>query len=153
MIVLRSATTADLGALTALEDDLFGQIAWSTSAMAEELAAIGDSRVVLLAEEDDEICGYAILLVTADVADLQRVAVGRARQRGGVGSALLAAIVDHALSAGVPVMMLEVAADNAPALAFYAERRFVEIARRPRYYSDGRDAVVMRADLRALGAE
>ena len=37
--------------------------------------------------------------------------------------------------------------DNADALAFYADRGFVEIDRRPRYYRDGTTAVVLRLPL------
>jgi ribosomal protein S18 acetylase RimI-like enzyme len=44
-------------------------------------------------------------------------------------------------------MLLEVSAANTGALAFYAASGFVEIDRRPRYYRDGTDAVVLRAAL------
>ena len=44
-------------------------------------------------------------------------------------------------------MLIEVRADNADALAFYAAKDFVEIDRRPRYYSDGSDAVILRRSL------
>jgi ribosomal-protein-alanine N-acetyltransferase len=41
-------------------------------------------------------------------------------------------------------MFLEVAADNAAALEFYAQAGFVEVGRRPRYYANGADALVLR---------
>jgi ribosomal protein S18 acetylase RimI-like enzyme len=44
-------------------------------------------------------------------------------------------------------MLLEVSAGNAAALAFYAAAGFVQIDRRPRYYRDGSDAIVLRATL------
>ena len=44
-------------------------------------------------------------------------------------------------------MLLEVAAGNEAALAFYAAEGFTEIDRRRRYYRDGTDAVVLRLDL------
>ena len=46
-------------------------------------------------------------------------------------------------------MLLEVRADNRPALAFYAHHGFVEIDRRDRYYADGATAVVMQAAARS----
>ena len=44
-------------------------------------------------------------------------------------------------------MLLEVRADNRPALAFYADAGFVEIDRRERYYADGAPAIVLRLAL------
>jgi ribosomal protein S18 acetylase RimI-like enzyme len=38
---------------------------------------------------------------------------------------------------------LEVRADNAGALALYHAHGFLEAGRRPRYYADGADAVLM----------
>ncbi len=45
-------------------------------------------------------------------------------------------------------VLLEVRADNGPALAFYARAGFAEIDRRRRYYRDGTDAIVLELDLR-----
>jgi ribosomal-protein-alanine N-acetyltransferase len=45
-------------------------------------------------------------------------------------------------------VLLEVRADNGPALAFYARTGFAEIHRRRRYYRDGTDAIVLELDLR-----
>jgi ribosomal protein S18 acetylase RimI-like enzyme len=41
-------------------------------------------------------------------------------------------------------VLLEVSARNDGALAFYATEGFTEIDRRPAYYRDGSDAVVMQ---------
>ena len=46
-------------------------------------------------------------------------------------------------------MLLEVAAGNAAALAFYGAEGFTEVARRRHYYRDGSDAVVMQRALPA----
>ncbi len=46
-------------------------------------------------------------------------------------------------------MFLEVATDNAPALALYTAAGFVEVGRRRRYYAGGSDALVMRLVLSA----
>ena len=46
-------------------------------------------------------------------------------------------------------MMLEVRRDNESAVALYVRRGFALISARPRYYPDGTDALILRADLRA----
>ena len=49
---------------------------------------------------------------------------------------------------GATAMFLEVATGNAAALALYTGAGFVEVGRRRRYYADGRDALVLRVNLR-----
>ena len=44
-------------------------------------------------------------------------------------------------------MVLEVAIGNAAARALYERAGFVEAGRRPRYYADGGDALILRARL------
>jgi ribosomal protein S18 acetylase RimI-like enzyme len=46
-------------------------------------------------------------------------------------------------------MLLEVSSENSAALAFYERSGFTEIDRRPRYYRDGSDAIVMELALHA----
>jgi ribosomal-protein-alanine N-acetyltransferase len=87
-----------------------------------------------------------VVLTVADRADLQRIAVAPDHQRAGIGSRLLAELVARCRAGGGSALLLEVAADNGPASAFYRRHGFVEVARRPRYYADGREAVVMRLD-------
>jgi ribosomal-protein-alanine N-acetyltransferase len=127
-----------------LENDLFGPIAWSRDAMVEELESVGQGRIALLAEAEGQVQGYGIVLVVGDVVDVERIAVARDDQRTGVATCLLDAILESSREAGAVVVMLEVAADNVPALTFYAGYGFQEIARRHGYYQDRRTAVVMR---------
>ena len=129
---LRPATEADLDALAALEQDLFGDDAWSRGSVAAEVAA---GRV--LVAEDDGVAGYVVTLAAGDAVDLMRIAVRPDRRRRGLAHALLAA------AATGERMLLEVSERNTGALAFYAAEGFAEIARRRRYYRDGSAAVVM----------
>ena len=139
--MIRAATPDDVGAIADLERAVFEADAWSESLVELELIAPG--RVVLVAEHEDAVVGYASTAVIADVADLTRIAVTWADRREGVGTALLAALLDAAAESGATRMMLEVADTNEPALAFYGVSGFVEVARRRDYYGRGVDAVVM----------
>jgi ribosomal-protein-alanine N-acetyltransferase len=49
--------------------------------------------------------------------------------------------------AGVKKIFLEVAADNAAAIALYERAGFARIAVRPKYYNGAADAVVMSKNL------
>ena len=139
-MTIRAATDEDLAAVHALEVELFGADAWSEQTL---LATLARGRV--LVAEDEVLLGYVVLADAGEVADLERIGVRRDHQRAGLASALL----DAALSdAGCDRVLLEVRADNEPALAFYASAGFVEIDRRRRYYRDGTDALVLELDLR-----
>ena len=85
------------------------------------------------------ISGYVVTRLVDDVADLQRIGVHPDAQRHGLASALLA----EAMKRPAARMLLEVAESNAAARAFYARAGFVEIHRRPNYYRDGSDALVL----------
>jgi ribosomal-protein-alanine acetyltransferase len=145
-VTLRPATPADAPALAALETALFGVDAWSGAAVLGELEGPGRDAVVAVA--GDEVVGYAITLRSADLVDLQRIAVSPDHRRQGLARRLLEEVLDRARDEGADRMLLEVSASNTAALAFYAAADFVEIDRRRRYYRDGTDAVVMRRSLR-----
>jgi ribosomal-protein-alanine acetyltransferase len=139
--MIRPATPDDAAVIAAIEAEVFGDTAWSTALVDLELTAPG--RVVVAAEQDDALVGYASAAVIADVADLTRIAVRPQARRTGVARDLLDALLEQAAEHGAERMMLEVADTNEPALGFYAASGFTEVARRRDYYGSGVDAVVM----------
>jgi ribosomal-protein-alanine N-acetyltransferase len=139
--VIRLASPDDADAIAAIEQDAFGADAWSPALVDLELIAPG--RVVVAAEQDDVLVGYASAAVVADVADLTRIAVTPAVRRKGTARALLGSLLQHAADRGAERMMLEVADTNEAALGLYGRSGFAEVARRRDYYGRGVDAVVM----------
>lgn len=149
--MIRPADDGDLAALVELEREAFGQGAWSAATLREELAL--PDRIVLVDERDGVTTGYVDVGVVADVADLHRVVVDAAHRRHGVASGLVGSASTAAADRGATRMLLEVADDNAPALALYAAHGFEPIARRHGYYGPGRDALVLEAALPASTPE
>jgi [ribosomal protein S18]-alanine N-acetyltransferase len=145
MTAIRRARPADLDALASLERAVFDNDAWSPRSLEEELDAGGDGRLLLVAVDGRRIVGYAALSCNDDTADLLRVAVHPDRRRQGVARRLCTETLAAAGVADVRVL-LEVAADNAPALALYERLGFTEIDRRRRYYAGEVDAVVMQRE-------
>lgn len=135
-MTLRPARPADIADLHRLERLVFGDDAWSEQSVRSELAGAGS--VAWVAEADGVVVGYAMAR-SGDVVDLMRIAVHPAHRRRGVARELLAGV----LVDPVARVLLEVGATNEAALALYAATGFVEIDRRPRYYRDGTDAVVL----------
>ena len=78
------------------------------------------------------------------------LAVGPAHRRRGVGRALLAA-AEAMASTTATAMFLEVATDNAAAIALYEAAGYAAVGRRAGYYARpagaGADALVMRRAL------
>lgn len=68
-------------------------------------------------------------------------------RRAGLGSQLLEAAEDRLSAAGSQAVGLETAVDNHAAIAFYKRHGYSIVATRPRYYSNGVDALVMRKQL------
>jgi len=134
--VIRPATLADLPALTALEQELFGIDAWGEALIRQEIE--GPGRRFLVAED---LSGYAVTMTAGDIVDLLRIAVRPESRRTGIASRLLEeALVD---TDGASRMLLEVSVRNAEALGFYVARQFSVIDVRPHYYRDGSEALVM----------
>ncbi len=96
--------------------------------------------------------GMVLARVAADQAEILMLAVAPEARRQGCGLALLRAAEVLALRAGAEAMFLEVSAANAPALSLYRTAEYKEVARRPRYYRDGSDALVLLRKLRQHAA-
>lgn len=141
---LRPLTTADLGRVEELEQELFGRDAWSRQVYQAELALPG--RYYVAAEDDGALLGYAGIAL-AEEAEVMTVGVAGGARGRGIGAALVADLLDRARKARARRVFLEVRADNAGARRLYERAGFTAIGTRPRYYGD-QDAVVMRLVLR-----
>jgi ribosomal-protein-alanine N-acetyltransferase len=137
---------ADLPAVLELEEELFAPDTWTAAMYRDELAHT-DTRWYLVAEDGDELVGYGGLIAYPDEAHIATIGVTTARQGGGIGAQLLDALLGEADRRRVPVVLLEVRADNELAQGLYRRRGFAEIGRRRGYYQpSGADAVVMKRE-------
>lgn len=122
-------------------------------ALATLMAEASDAvpGVVLVARDDvtasgegGSIVGMASARLLGDEAHVVRLAVDATHRRRGTGRALLDGLIGWAARSGAPALLLEVRAGNAGALALYAAAGFAIEGRRPRYYPDGEDALLLR---------
>lgn len=95
--------------------------------------------------------GFALIRTIADEAELLTLAVDPEHRRKGLATTLLEQGQTRAQVRGAVSLFLEVAADNAGAIALYEKAGFARTGRRPDYYScpDGTrvDALVMARSL------
>ena len=115
---------------------------WSSQVLRSELEQ-PDSRRYLVALIDDAVVGYGGALLVPPEAHVTTLGVAAAHQRRGVGAVLLGALVAACADAGASDVTLEVRPSNTAALALYRRGGFLIEGRRPRYYDDGEDALIM----------
>lgn len=135
----------DIDAIMPLERELFAQTAWSAGQFWSELAHVPHTREYVVARDGETVLGYAGVYANKPTADVQTIAVAPSAQGRGVGAALLDALKEAARTRGCTEMLLEVRADNEPAISLYQRAGFETIANRRGYYGPGQDALIMRA--------
>jgi ribosomal-protein-alanine N-acetyltransferase len=144
---LRLASRADAAALAGVHAAAF-EAPWTD---AEILRFAEDPGGFALAAEDaDALAGFILCRVVAGEAEILTLAVRPDSRRRGAASALVeaaAALAARTASA----MFLEVADDNAGAIALYERTGFRAVGRRAGYYARAGaaavDALVMRRAL------
>jgi [ribosomal protein S18]-alanine N-acetyltransferase len=128
-------------------DPAFGE-AWTAAQCLSALAMPGCR--LLMARQDQTICGFAMTRWVLDTEELLMIGVSQSTQRRAVGSKLLQEIVRLANEENRVQLFLEVR-DGNPAYYFYARFGFQPIGRRKQYYkgADGArpDAITMTLNI------
>ena len=135
-------TKEHLPQIAALEKLCFPADPWSEALFRSALE--NPAVAILLAQgEDRAILGYAVLSTVLDEGNLDNIAVAPHCRRQGVADALLSALTGFGRG-HLSVLMLEVRASNAPAIALYEKHGFAAVGRRKNYYDNPReDALLM----------
>lgn len=142
---IRKCKYEDILAVSELEKECFKGESWSFGTIAS--AFENSAYEMLVAEEDGEILGYGCTCTTLDTCDLENVLVAEEYRRGGVGKAILNALLDNAKERGALKVFLEVRVSNSAAMLLYLSCGFKGVYARTRYYSDGEDCLVMVREL------
>ena len=127
--------------MAAIEADNFS-MPWSEQGFLEAIQ--NEHNVFLVLEKKDEILGYCGAYVVCGEADITNVSVKPSVQNFGFGSALLDAMIQKLMGAGVQAVTLEVRKSNAAAIHLYQKKGFVSEGVRPDFYEKPlEDAVIM----------
>lgn len=135
-----------LGRILQIENDIY-EFPWTQGNFRDSLAAGYSSWLYL---RDDEMIGYAVVMLALDEAHLLNLSIERAAQRRGHGLRLLAEISRAARGRGAKSMLLEVRPSNLAGRALYATAGFSQVGLRRAYYPahGGReDALVLSRTL------
>jgi ribosomal-protein-alanine N-acetyltransferase len=140
-------TPADAPAMAEVHAQAFDG-AWDAEAFCDLMDAVG---VFGLLAGSPPAAGVILCRVAAGEMEVLTIGVAPTARQRGVGKALMTAALGAARQAGAEAVFLEVAVDNAAAVALYAGLGFRRAGLRRGYYHRGAagqaDALVMRLDL------
>jgi len=134
-------TKSDLPVVDELEKAVFSD-AWPSKTFREILA--DKAWCARVAEVDCSVIGYSCHIIIGREAHLANLAVHPEYRRKSVAKRLLEHIIQLARESRCEMVLLEVRPTNGSARAFYKKFEFVELFRKPNYYtSPVEDALVM----------
>ena len=145
--VIREYRPSDFRTLWEIDQVCFARgISYSRRELAFYIAR--KRGFTLVGEREGKIIGFVVIdrdrqsqghVITIDVLP--------EAQRSGLGSRLMAAAEERLRALGCSAVILETAADNAAALAFYKRHGYTLVHTIPRYYLDSIDALVLAKEL------
>ncbi len=145
-VKIRAMNPMDLIAVHALEREIYSyEDPWSLAQFKEELAA--KDRYYLVAEINQEIVGYAGVMLAGEVTDILTLTTAVDHRRKGIGREFLKRLLDWSRNKKVEAIMLEVRVGNNEAQPLYENFGFRVISERTDYYGPGKTALVMRKEL------
>jgi len=140
LFTVREATTADIDMLIHIEEEVFTD-SWSRDSLASLFD--GERNVVLVACQNNIVVGYITGWHVHEEAEIARLGVLHEARKQGIASALITALIEDFDNLNVQKLSLEVRVSNKAGFAIYRKFGFAVRGRRPRYYEDGEDALVM----------
>ena len=143
---IREARRADLDAVAELERLSF-PVPWKREYFEAEIGT--PFRLNLVArDERGRLAGYVFCAFAGGEIHVNKIAVAPEARRRRLATRLMDEVFAYGREISAEEIYLEVRVSNTPARLFYEGLGFVEAGRRPRYYLDGEDALVMTCRLR-----
>ena len=116
---------------------------WSIRSIMSELN--NPLSLWLVAMDGDTLAGYIGSQSVMGESDMMNVAVNPDYRKQGVGTKLIAVLVEALVQAGNHCLTLEVRASNSPAICLYEKLGFACVGRRPNYYRNPKeDALILK---------
>jgi [ribosomal protein S18]-alanine N-acetyltransferase len=130
---LRLLLRSELGALAKLHAECFPVDPWTVRDFMELLAIRGASGHLVVSPQAG-IMAFILDLIGPDDAEILTIGVAPDARRRGWARALISDLAKRARQRGARRVLLEVAADNKPAISLYSSAGFILLGERPGYY-------------------
>ena len=138
----REMTDADLAEVVELERSSFST-PWQLESFRHELHNNPYARNYVVRAPDASLAGYANIWLLEGELSINNLNVAPQHRGCRLGHRLLRHLLDAGRHGGCRSAVLEVRPSNAAALRLYRALRFRTLGRRPRYYGDGEDALIL----------
>ena len=140
-LTVRDVRPADLDAVAELERISF-PVPWKRDYFASEVGTAHRFNRVVRAD-GGVLAGYVFCAFAGGEVHVNKIAVDPRFRRQGVARLLMREVLDLSARIAAEEIYLEVRPSNDAARNFYVSLGFQEVGRRPQYYADGEDALVM----------
>ena len=147
MIKYREMIALDVPVLVGIEKEIYPESPWSAAQFKEELLGVPKTRKYIIAQDENQIVGYAGIALAGDVADIHTLTVLPQFRRKGIASHMLQDLEAWAKEKGIDSFMLEMREGNAEAQPLYEKYGYQVISRRDNYYAPGIHALIMRKEI------
>lgn len=141
-ITFREMVPDDAVAVEAVEKACFS-VPWSRESFWREAQNQRTAYRLAVDEKTGRVAGYVGCWVIDDEAQITNVAVHPDYRGQGISRRLLENLIATIKERGAERLTLEVRPSNTTALNLYTSLGFVDCGRRPHYYGDGEDAIIM----------
>ncbi len=156
MLIIEALTTelavrtTTIQAVAAIEAVIQPHDVWTYQALTDLLAQNSMKLMTATHSINDDILGYCLYQVVFEQAEILRIGTHPKYQRQGIASQLFVTLNEELQACEVDSLLLEVRADNAPAIALYEQQEFTIIHRRKGYYQlphqPAIDALIMQRE-------
>lgn len=114
---------------------------WTYGILESEIANINSRYIV--AKCNEEIVGFAGLILIVDEVNIMNVVVKKEKRMHGIGNLLVKNLIKISKDLKAKSITLEVNINNKPAINLYKKFKFEEIGLRKKYYNNIDDALIM----------
>lgn len=118
---------------------------WSERSISSEIT--NPLSCWIVAVDGDTVAGYVGSQSVMGEADMMNIAVSIPYRRKGIAKSLVEMLIAELMERKVHCLTLEVRASNNAAVSLYKQLGFIQIGRRPNYYSAPKeDALILRKE-------
>lgn len=140
-MLIRPMEADDVDSVHRIECDSFS-MPWSRQGFLDALKM--EQNILLVAEEDGVIYGYACTYVSFDEGELTNIAVDKNMRGNGIGQLMIKKMQEIAGQTGVDRIVLEARVSNQAAIGLYKKMGFAELGIRKNFYEQPvEDAMIL----------
>lgn len=145
---IKRLTLEHLRAVSTLESRCFCP-PWSEVAIEAQLSLPLAYNIGIASPQNPHALCASLLGLDCGAREMEilRIATDPQMRRQGLGISLLHCLRQECQHRQIERILLEVSVDNPAAIGLYLREGFTQKGRRPRYYSDGSDALILVQEL------